>query len=169
MIKLSDEVGVDRWKNGRINAVDLAAATPNFFASHELDYISKRLPYTGENHGKAALIWANRVGNRDEMASVVKEKGSPEDRVDFAYFMSSYENQMKETIDSAAGALFWANRFPGDREEMKKYIGGGEWAFRWAKQIGDIDEMESRIDHSYWQRKFDKEIREDESVSFITR
>lgn len=167
---LSEAIKSDRiYKSVRQHVLDLAVGTPNFFASHELDYLSSRIPYENRDLAIAAVYWAKRVGNRDEMAQLCRRHGDPEDRAEFALLMKSYRNQMKKTIENARGAVAWAERFPEDRGEMREMIGGGEWAFEWAKRVGDAEEMKSRISTTYWKFQFEREIEEDESVSFISR
>lgn len=168
METLSKKLDVNKYDNDdRLDVVDFAVVAPSEFSRHEKEYISKRLPFSGDNLGAAAVHWAARVGQKERMSRLVKKHGEPEARVQFAWLHDSYESEMKETIDSSKGAVLWADRFPKDRDEMKKMIHGGEYAFRWAKRIGDVDEMEDRITIRYWQIKFDKEIRGDEDASFV--
>jgi hypothetical protein len=166
METLTGKLNIYKHDNDRLDVVDFAVVAPQKFSRHEKEYISKRLPFSGDNLGAAAVHWAARVGQKDRMCRIVKKFGQPESRVQFAWLHDNYKSEMKETINSSAGALLWADRFPEDRKEMKRLIGGGEYAFRWAKRIGNEDEMEDRITIRYWQMKFDKEIRGDESVSF---
>lgn len=167
METLTGKLNINSYGNDRLSVVDFVVVAPQDFSSHEKEYISKRLPFSGDNLGAAAVHWASRVGQKDRMCRIVKKCGQPKDRVQFAWLHDSYKSEMKEMIDSSKGAVLWADRFPKDRDEMKKLVHGGEFAFRWAKRIGDEDEMENRIDISYWQIKFDKEIRGDEDASFV--
>jgi len=157
------------YKDVRQHVLDLAVGVPDFFAGHELDYLSSRISYEDRDLAIAAVYWAKRVGHRDEMARLCKRHGDPEDRAEFAMLLNSYRKQMKATIDSARGAVAWAERFPEDRDEMRSLVGGGEWAFEWAKRVGDKEEMKSRISTTYWKVQFEREIEEDENASFVSR
>lgn len=101
------------------------------------------------------------------MAKLVKENGDVKERVRFAYRINTYKQKMKETISSAKEGYAWAAAFPEDSDEMIDLVQGGEWAFKWAKHVGDEEKMESRISSTFWQSKFDQEIK-NEPVSFAS-
>lgn len=166
---LSEVIDNGPYKGVREHVLDLAVGVPSFFASHELDYLSNRFPYSGRDLAIASVYWAKRIGHRDDMARLCKRHGNPEDRAEFALLMGSYRKEMKATIDSAEGAVAWAERFPEDRDEMRGLVGGGEWAFQWAQRVGDEEEMKSRISTTYWKVQFEREIEENESASFVSR
>lgn len=134
------------------------------FSKQELQYISRRLD---PDWTRLAFFWALEVGNREKMAEVVKQNGDVKERVRFAYRINTYKQKMKETISSAKEGYAWAAAFPEDSDEMIDLVQGGEWAFKWAKHVGDEEKMESRISSTFWQSKFDQEVK-DEPVSFAS-
>jgi len=71
---------------------------------------------------------------------------------------NSYEDKIRKSIDGPADAVWWAQAFLGDREEMKEFIVGGKWAVKWAKHVGDEEEMKSRLSHVYWKKMFNVEV-----------
>ena len=160
---LKKNIDVSSWSNRR-KTVEAALTSPDLFSKLELRYISRRIPFGGEDLAFCAFSWARRIGHRDRMAGLVKENGNPEQRVSFAFVFGSYKQMMKETISSAKGAYFWANIFPGDSDEFIDLVQGGKWAFQWARDVGDEQKMGSRISTSYWQLKYDKEIKDAEAT-----
>lgn len=166
--EMSDETDGIRSATIPRHTVDVAINEPLFFSPHELRYMKNNLPYEGETLGVCAFYWAQAVGNREEMAEIVAEHAPPEKKAAFATRINTYKQKMKETVSSAKEAYFWAIAFPEDSDEFIDLVHGDEWAYKWAKNIGDEEEMESRISHGFWTMKFEKEILDDDKKSFAS-
>lgn len=163
---INRELGVTSIGHPERQVFARAVESPAGFAGHELSYMSRNVPYENKHLAPVAFVWAKRIGHRDRMAEMAFEHGNPTDRVTFAFHFSSYEDMMKKSISTSEGAYLWAKQFPGDREDMKLFIGGGEWAFKWARDIGDEDEMKDRIDIRFWKKKFEIEVEGNEAITF---
>jgi len=147
---------------------DKILAAPSLFARWELAYVKNRIPFEKEKPlNQFAFIWAEKIGHREKMADVVKSSENPEAWVSFALRFSSFKRKMKNQVKTAEHAFFWARAFPEDKNEMKKMVCGGEWAVRWADEIGDEDEMKSRLQTRFWKYQFDQKVN-GEKVNYAT-
>lgn len=151
--------------NKRRETVRAVLKEPIIASRFELEYMSKRLPFDGENLGACALMWALNIGHRERMADILCDSGTPQQKVRFAMAINTYKQKMKETISTAEGAFAWSRVFPEDSDDFIDLVKGGKWAFKWAKHIGDKQIMKSRITTTFWAMKYDKEI-ENNEVSF---
>lgn len=134
--------------------------------AHEKKYIGRRI-----TNSAYAVPWSKTVGQRERMSNLVLENEEVLAYVSFAYWNDSYKQKMKKEIlndPSPKKAFLWAKQFPEDREEMKQFVQGGSWLVRWALDIGDEEEMESRIDTPFIRREFEREVK-NESTSLGTQ
>lgn len=141
----------------RSKVIDWTLRGKSEFANHEIDYLSKRFPETG-NCSEQAVVWAKKFGYREQMAEIVSDFGLAEEKVAFAWGVASYKDKMKKSIESPKGAYLWAQAFPEDKAEMREMIHDDELAVRWAKNIGDEDIMKSRITTKFYEKMFEKKV-----------
>lgn len=144
------------------HAIDVVISNPTVFSSHEKEYMKDRLPYSGKALGVCAFFWAKRVGDREEMAEIIAEKAPPKRRAEFAFAVDTYRQKMKEKVSDARSAYHWVKLFQQDADEFRNIVQGDEWVFKWARDIGDEDIMESRISHGLWQMKFEEQVANDD-------
>lgn len=153
---------MDTDSKARERVVKNAIQNPLLFQPHELRYISNRFPFPS----KFALMWAEAIGDRRKMAEKVKSSADGEIKSAFAKRFSTYKKEIRNSLETAREAFFWAKRFPEDSGEVIGLVQGGKWAVHWAEHIGDEDLMKSRIDLSYWELQFRKQV-EDKKPKFV--
>lgn len=146
----------------RERVVKNAIQKPLLFQPHELRYISNRFPFPA----KFAFMWAQSIGNRRKMAEKVKASADAKIKTVFAKRFSTYKKEIRDSLETAREAFFWAKEFPEDSSEVIGLVRGGKWAVHWAEHIGDEDLMKSRIDLSYWELQFKKQV-EDKKPKFV--
>jgi len=100
---------------------------------------------------------------------MIEHVESEEALANFARFMPDKEKKedIREKIATdSRGAFIWGVWVPEDSDVVKDKIQGSKWAYRWAKHVGDAEEMLKRADHPYWRNKIKAEAIEYESASF---
>jgi len=144
------------------DVVELAIRFPNAFVEFEFLYISNFVSDEEE-----AVAWMQSVGMFGN--SVVEHLESPEAMASFARYIPDKKKKdriRKEVVKNSKGAFIWGVAVPEDRELVKDDIQGSMWAYRWAKHVGNVEEMLERADHEFWRSKIKGEVLNDGDASF---